>query len=214
MNSKFENDVKKYFFKIKKSNHPLSISIKDDQGNKIGVLELITWRDVGNKKLIRLLSRWRDAASWYFPSQFKVTNRGTSIWLRKALLEKEDRVLFLIKDLKGAPLGHMGLFTFDFEGKSCEIDNVIRGEKGVPGLMTFALYALINWTFENISIQKLYLKVFKDNIRAISLYERCGFIPKKNIPLYKRVEDETVYWEELEKEGKPDRYFLLMEYNK
>lgn len=215
MGSRFENNVKLFFITLKKSKRPLILEVRNDKDEKIAFLELLTVDKKADKKLISAISRWRKKYSWYFPSQFRVTNKGTEAWFQKGLMEKEDRILFVIKNLRGKYIGHMGLYSFDFKNRTCEIDNVVRGDSEIPGLMTFALSRLINWTFENIAIKKLFLRVFSDNSRAIALYERLNFKKRELIPLFKRTEGDSVFWEEEGKsKQKPERYFQKMEWIK
>lgn len=212
-NNNFEKELKEFFKKLKDKTPPLILNINDEKGNIVGYLEFVNKKTTYNNKVIKLLADWRRRHSWYFPSQFTVTIPGTKIWAQKALIDKVDRILFLVKDRKGIALGHMGLYSFDFKEKSCEIDNVVRGRKSVPGMMTYALKTLIDWTFKNIEINELYLKVFKDNEKAIALYKRCSFVEKKLIPLKKRVDGSTTYWEETTNKN-PERYFMKMIYKK
>jgi len=83
----------------------------------------------------------------------------------------------------------------------------------IPGVMTSALLALDDWAFSVLGLKRLFLRVFYDNERAIRLYERCGFIGVKKIPLHKFVEGDSIKYEEI-KESESlsiDRYFYLME---
>jgi RimJ/RimL family protein N-acetyltransferase len=107
----------------------------------------------------------------------------------------------------------MGLYTFNYEDNSCEIDNVIRGEKSAPGVMTDALQTLIKWTHEVLKIKTIYLRVFADNERAIKLYRRCHFADESIIPLKKEIHGDGIYWiEDPMIKEKPERCFLKMRY--
>ena len=81
----------------------------------------------------------------------------------------------MIEDLNGIAIGHVGLYRFDFDRKTCEIDNIIRGEKGIPGVMTSAITALCRWGEEELGIQAYTLRCKVDNTKALALYKRCGF---------------------------------------
>src|SRR5271154_6605875 len=59
-------------------------------------------------KTVTRLSEWRRENSFAYPSQFSVTNSGTARWLQDRLLAVEDRLLFLVLDRHGEPIGHMG----------------------------------------------------------------------------------------------------------
>lgn len=209
----FETKVKLYFKKLKHDKTPLTVDIKDN-GIKIGQLEFFNEAKLMDKELIKNLADWRRASQWFFPSQFKVTIAGTKSWAVNGLLNKEDRILFLVKDKNDKVVGHMGLYSFDFKKMTCEIDNVIRGLEGQPGIMTNALNTLVEWTFANLGISDLYLRVFSDNSKAISLYERCNFNHKNLIPLYRKEEESGTFWEEANNGEKAERYFLKMKYVK
>lgn len=179
--------------------------------SKIYRLVPITASDQLSRKVISLLTLWRKNNDWWFPSQFNVTYEGTKRWLTSQLIEKKGRILFFLEDRKHNKIGHMGLYTFNYEENSCEIDNVIRGKKSAPGVMTDALQVLLKWTYDVLKIQTIYLRVFSDNERAIQLYRRCHFVDECIIPLKKEIHDDGTYWiEELKMKEKPERSFLKM----
>lgn len=166
--------------------------------------------------IIKLLSNWRDKSNKWFPAQFRVTFEGTKKWAKEQLLEKNDRILFFLQ-LEGntTPFGHVGLYRFDYKKKSCEIDNVIRGNDNemTKGGMTVGLQMLINWTKQNLGIKSLYLKVVSDNKKAISLYQRVGFKEVGRVPLEKKINNDVVNWIEAEEPFDPKnvlRYFVSM----
>ena len=138
-------------------------------------LRAVTALSIRNPDEIRLFAKWRKQSQAFFPTQFRVTRAGTAKWAREQLLEKKDRVLFMIEDVSGRPLGHVGLNRFDFTHKSCEIDNIIRGEAGIPGLMTEAIAALCAWGGKELGVKTYYLQCLATNKKAIALYKRCGF---------------------------------------
>ena len=89
----------------------------------------------------------------------------------------------------------------------------LRGKLLIEQLMTFAMDAIDNWAFSQADLDRLFLRVFSDNDRAIRLYERCGFVGVKEIPLHKFEEGEVIKYEEIEssQDLSVDKKFLLME---
>ncbi len=142
--------------------------------------------NISNQKLIKSLADWRrDNQSWY-PTVFTVTEEGTKLWLKKQVIDVDDRILFLIVSMDGVVFGHMGLFRG-------EIDNVLRGKKGiVDGGMTQGLRALMKFCATDLRIKNLYLRVFSDNVKAIHYYKNCGFSEIGKIPL-KKIEESQLY---------------------
>lgn len=180
-------------------------------GKQIATLRVITKSMLNDDNVVELLTKWRSEHQDAFPSQFKVTHEGTKRWGQKQLLDLPDRILFFLETPEGKPYAHLGLYRFDFGKKSCEIDNIVRGESTQPGSMTHALRALIIWTFETLQVKTQYLQVFSDNEQAVRLYRRCGFVDVKLNPLKKLVTQDAIKFIDMEKpQDTPDRYFLLM----
>ncbi len=187
----------------------------EDKGDLVGYLRAIS-DDPGadTPGYVELLAKWREVNWRAYPTVFKVTREGTQEWMQVQLIDREDRILFLIVSLNDTVIGHVGLSNFDFPTCRAEIDNVVRGvpDRAV-GIMTLALNTLIGWSFGELGLERLILRVFIDNERAIALYERCGFTRVRQIPLRKVVDGEVTRYEEIPEgqELPADRTFLLME---
>lgn len=162
---------------------------------------------------IRLICKWRSENPIGFANVFENNVHKTENWLDNLLLNREDRILFVIHSLEDTPLGHIGLSSFNFNDKSCEIDNVVRGVKDThQGIMSYATQSLIIWAKETLKVNDVYLKVLLDNTHAIQFYEKNGFIKQYHIPLYKREETDIIEWVHIEnvKDRTPDRYYVYM----
>ena len=136
---------------------------------------------------IPLVFRWRAENQEGFYDEFENTLGKTENWFDNILLPRKDRLLFFIHTPGGEPLGHLGVSTFDFENKSCEIDNVVRGVKdGYRGIMTHSTKTIINWSKDVLKVKNIYLRVFSDNNHAIQFYKKNNFIELYDIPLTDR----------------------------
>ncbi len=166
----------------------------------------------GDVRLIDLLGRWREEASFAFPTQFPVTHAGTATWLRRGLLDVPDRILFLVQDRFGHTAGHLGFASADSPDRSLEVDNVVRGEAGAqPGLMGAALEGLLAWAEDCFRPARIHLRVFADNEHAIGFYHRLGFRDGARTPLRREVDGESVRYVACDHAG-ADRWFLGMEW--
>lgn len=179
-------------------------------------LKPLTRLDIDDEQLVQLLTRWRKKAQPFFPSMFRVSNERTKKWLLSEVMNKKDRILFLIY-LNGekTPVGHVGLYRFEWDSYSCQIDNVIKGINRLKakGLMTMAINKLSEWACYHLGIRTLTLSVFEDNEKAVSLYQRCGFIVKKRIPQrYKKINRYESHWVNDDRISvvKPERILLYM----
>ena len=183
-------------------------------GHQAGRLEPVTESDHGQPPLVDLLAKWREAARDAFPTQFQITLEGTRNWLTNQVLGIPDRILFWIRgDHDGARLGHLGLFHLDAAANTIELDNVVRGvQRAAPGLMEASVRTLMHWTAEHVGLEEMSLRVFADNLRAVRLYERCGFSIVREIPLVKLVESEVTRWVEQSAHAnlRSERRFLEM----
>ncbi|MDX6716259.1 MAG: perosamine synthetase [Baekduia sp.] len=152
--------------------HARAIVLPDDLGLLVPVCAL----HADDDRLIADLARWRAAHADAFPTQFPVSEEGTSRWLRAAVLDAPDRLLFLVCDRHGHAVGHLGFADALSGDRAVEVDNVVRGEAvDRPGLMAAALDALVRWGREVLGAQTTHLRVFEDNARAVAFYERAGF---------------------------------------
>lgn len=212
VNPPFKAKVAKIFLNLKNEKNT-SVSPIIPIYNKdllLGYLRAVTKSSLDSNEDVRLLSKWRKQSEWWFPAQFKVTAIGTKKWLQGRLLDTSDRFLFMIETPSGIPIGHIGLFRFNFSEKSCEIDNVIRGEPYVPGIMTYAVHAIIAWAKKELGVKEIYLQVFSDNKKAIKLYERCGFREVNRVPMKKVVEEDRTSWLEVSGNQKGERTNIYM----
>jgi len=162
-------------------------------------------------ELIQNLSRWRSNNQHGFVKKFNITIEGTKTWLDLAVQKRKDRLLFLVFDCNEKVIGHLGVSSFDFLNKTCEIDNVVRGEISLlRGVMLSASQTLIKWINQFIRPSKIYIRVLNDNTAALFLYHRLGFVPFQLEALEKVEYDEVIEWLPVTN-GVIDRFFLKME---
>ena len=151
------------------------IPISGPQEELLGYLLPFSEKHRDHEETISRLSSWRDAHQYAYPGRFKITDVGTKTWLAKAVLENSDRILFLLTDIHFKPMGHIGLLKVEEEPFKLEVDNVLRGETGVSGLMTFAMNTLEKWAELEFSIEQITLRVLKSNTRAVNFYNKLGY---------------------------------------
>ena len=75
------------------------------------------------------------------------------------------------------PIGTIGLFNLDLVNGSAGI-GISIGEKALwgQGYGTDAMFALLDFGFGQLRLERLWLEVYDFNDRAIRSYEKCGFV--------------------------------------
>ncbi len=215
-NQVYQQSVRQEFAFLKQTTrlddlYAKSIPLAGDTGFLLPVCEL----HASNDALIAKFAVWRAENAFAFPSQFEVTEAGTARWLRRNLLDVEERMLFLVLDKQGIPVGHLGYANALNAAGDLEVDNVIRGIKGDhPGIMKHAMQALLDWGEEHLLPQSISLRVFSDNDRAIAFYQALGFVEEKRIPLRRFEQENSVLYAPLSggDTAPPDKEFIRMVY--
>src|SRR5262249_59532686 len=94
-----------------------------------------------------------------FLTRFEGTPERTGRWIRSVVLAGPRRILFLICDRFGRPVGQIGLIERP-DKAAVEVDNVLRGADNVaPGIMTAALHALLDWSRAQTDAEVALLRV-------------------------------------------------------
>ena len=177
-------------------------------------LILLTSDCIKNKNLMEIIGRWRKENEMWFYSQFEVTLERTTKWFKERVINAPDRLLFLI-DVDNEYIGHVGLFRFDFENNTCEIDNIIRGEPKFSGIMENAIKEMMNWGKEVLGLKNYSLQVISDNKKAIKLYQKLSFIETSRVPLIQVTGNDGIEWTEAPKgyNQNAERYNLIMKFD-
>jgi RimJ/RimL family protein N-acetyltransferase len=90
---------------------------------------------------------------------------------------EEQPLAIEIKDEKGWKLaGDMSFLNFDQHERSAEI-GIFIGEKAAwnKGYGTEAMRLMVDYGFNNLNLNRIYLRVFETNPRGIRCYEKAGF---------------------------------------
>ncbi len=210
-----KEEIISYLKDIKNGKVKLSLDILNRAGEKVGTLKPVLHSQIiNNSEIVKLITNWRDYYKENFFTQFKVTEEKTKDWLKNQVLEKDNRIFFLIENIDGKLVGHEGIILLEEKNLTAELDNVIKApECKIPGIMTQATKTLLNWLFNFLEIERAIVRLFSDNRRALALYERCGFYRVKEVGLRKEIEGETIKYIQIN-EGDiniPDKMMLIME---
>ena len=93
-------------------------------------------------------------------------------WVQKKLAENAPLFSMLEKDT-GAFIGNIELM--DIADRAGELGIAITAAMQDKGYGTEAVRAMVEYGMDQLGLHRVFLKVFPDNVRAIRVYEKCGF---------------------------------------
>ncbi|MES1147358.1 MAG: bifunctional GNAT family N-acetyltransferase/PLP-dependent aspartate aminotransferase family protein [bacterium] len=186
-----------------------AIPLAEEAGFLLPICEL----HAEDHDLIDLLGRWREESAHVYPTQFPVTFEGTKSWLRFRLLDTPDRILFLIVDPKGKPLGHVGFASALNDSGILELDNLLRGSMtGHREITRLAVEAILKWAQDTLPVEGFTLRVLSSLKNVIKFDERIGFKEVERIPLRKEVKGDCIGFVTATDGQDPDEWFIRMDY--
>jgi len=94
----------------------------------------------------------------------------------EGLLERAHSHIFAIETEDGAYIGNVGLHDVERENRRAGL-GIIIGHKAYwgQGYGTDAIQTMLNWAFQYVNLNRVYLTVYAYNERALRCYQKCGF---------------------------------------
>lgn len=126
---------------------------------------------------------------------------GCVAWWEEKRRSKRDR-LFALEDESGQLIGDLELANICWRSREAEL-RIRIGEKTCwnKGYGTSAVQQMVEYAFNELNMNRIYLRVYTFNIRAIKCYQKIGF---KLQAVLKREKDQNwkdIYLMELEKKS-------------
>jgi len=126
-----------------------------------------------------LLVTWRNTPLIWacFFNTFPLCMAAQKAWFAN-LITDQSKQLFMVCTLEGdEPIGTIGLDHIDFANQSTELGNMLIGKQEAlgKGYAAEAMELMLCYCFLRLNMNRVCLKVYADNTRAVKLYERCGF---------------------------------------
>lgn len=193
------SDPNKYIRSVHEEKVELVLEFFDECNDLVGYLTPITESRLDDDDLIELLTVWRNDNMNSFLTKFVATPERTRQWLKDVLLSSGTQMLFLVSDLDDNLVGHFGFK--DLTQENVLLDNAIKARRSKnPKLMVYAGRRIIQWLFDNTSINFVRGEVFSDNATALMMNKQLGFIHKEKHPLVKIVnKNNEVMWRRCER---------------
>lgn len=135
----------------------------------------VTLRLVEERDLRTILDwRNRDEARVWFKTSDKLSLDSHKRWYERYLAKDDD--FFFLVEADGAPVGQCAIYDIDRIAKSAEIGRfLVAPDKAGNGYITRSCEELIRFGTRTLDLPYLFLEVMEENVRAIRIYEHCGF---------------------------------------
>lgn len=109
----------------------------------------------------------------YLHYELPLEKEKTLVWYRN----KSDNRLDLVIEYENIPVGLIGLIDIDKTNQKAEFYiSMGRHDFKRKGIATKATKMLLEYSFEVLNLNKIYLNVDEENVPACRLYEKIGFI--------------------------------------
>lgn len=139
-----------------------------------------------NEEIVNKLWDWREQHSYAYPSRTKTDVESTKKWIKKAIIDNPDRILFLIYDENQKFVGHAGFADASNSNCELEFDNILRGDASSrKGLMYDVMTTLELWARSVLFPNSFYLRVLESNNHAVDFYKKIGFFEDRKYGLVK-----------------------------
>lgn len=130
-----------------------------------------------NEQIIELVRSWRnsDDIRKFMVTDHIISKKEHQNWLRS--LSCSNNTKFWVIYLNDLPVGSAYLKNIDYKHKTTDwgfyiADKSLRGK----GIGSFVLFWLMRYVFDRMKFRKMYTAVLKNNITALVLYKKFGFI--------------------------------------
>lgn len=126
---------------------------------------------------LKILASWdEDEEVAYLMGSTSKDHENTTGWYLK-MLKSSNSMMFMVETRDGIPIGDVELTEIAWRRGEAEL--VVRiGEKSYwgKGYGSDAVLTLLDMAFTRLKLNRVYLRVLKDNQRAIRCYRKCGFL--------------------------------------
>jgi len=142
----------------------------------------------GNRVNLRLLKEpdlsltraWRNQdhiRQWFFNSDL-IGAEQHQAWFEQ-YQKRDDDFTFIIEESVGhRAVGQVSLYHIDWANGRAEFGRLMIGVADAvgKGLAHEATQLLVDYALNELGLCQVYLEVWSNNLRALEIYKRCGFV--------------------------------------
>lgn len=127
-----------------------------------------------------LTLKWRNQdhiRRWFFHSDL-ISPQQHFDWFR-GYSDRDDDFVFIIEEAQAEklPIGQVSIYHVDWEERSAEFGRLMIAEPQAAGrgLARVATQAALSFAFQELGMEEVYLEVYKENVKAVTIYRNVGF---------------------------------------
>lgn len=118
-----------------------------------------------------------------------VTLETVTEFINNCLKDKKNHH-FAVADDNNIYQGTISLKNIDMYSKTAEYAIALRYNSQGKGIGTFATEKILEYAFRELNLNRVYLNVLADNVNAIKLYKKCGFVFEGEFKEHLKINDE------------------------
>lgn len=142
---------------------------------------------------VAVINSWRNdkALVEQLGSEFRYVNLDTDkTWYQNYQASRDKNIRLAIKmDKSEAILGVIYLLNINWVSRNCEFSIQIGSRQALSkGLGYESSRQAIDYAFKELNLHRIFLTVLEENIRAIGLYQKLGFVTEGRLAesIYKK----------------------------
>ena len=124
------------------------------------------------KEYLTMVNDIENVAWWIGKRTEAISEEKEMKWVRSKLEEKAP-VFSMVEKKSGEFIGNVEFM--DMDESAAELGIAITAKKQNMGYGKEAVSAIVKYGMNELGLKKIFLKVYPDNMRAIHVYEQCGF---------------------------------------
>jgi diamine N-acetyltransferase len=107
---------------------------------------------------------------------YPISRADEAKWLESIAITNHREKVFAVETLDQQLIGSVGLHNINWVERKAEL-GIMIGEPRFwgQGYGSDAVREMLRIAFEKMNLNRVYLRVFENNSRAIRAYEKCGF---------------------------------------
>ncbi|MET7452428.1 GNAT family protein [Streptomyces sp. NPDC005574] len=151
----------------------MDLSVKPILTGERTVLRPFTERDADD---IRRILDDPEVVRFTFEPSTKLTLEHLRSWYGSRATRTDRLDLAVTDRATGELVGEVVLHEWDPDARSCTFRTLIGPRGRGRGLGTEATRLIVGYGFEELGLHRIQLEVYRDNHRALRVYEKVGFV--------------------------------------